>query len=171
MSRFMIAVNVSASALGGDDGKFLRGDVDCSEDVDVLDALQILRNVGRLHVNAEEGCPPIGELTCPSPDTGVPAEEAAIRDLQERLDHCFVGAIEVREVQWNDSCLGVAVQPDEFCLLIITPGYYIQLIDFLTDEGYTYHTDCQGAEVIAIDFLPPEAAVSPAPPESPGSCG
>lgn len=114
-----------------------------------------------------DGCPdePPG---CPGGYTN-PAVAAAFNDLQERLGHCAIEPMEVREVLWPDSCLGV-VSPEEGCFTIVVPGYWIQLLDFTTDEIYTYHTDCTGDDVIATDFLSPDSYVTPPPPESPGAC-
>ncbi|NJR64461.1 MAG: hypothetical protein HC772_02645 [Leptolyngbyaceae cyanobacterium CRU_2_3] len=47
----------------------------------------------------------------------------------------------VEAVDWNDSCLGAA-QPDEFCLMVITPGYRIALSTPLDPtRNYVFHTD------------------------------
>jgi len=42
------------------DGSQMRGDVDCDDDVDAVDALRILRYVAGLNPNLPDGCPPIG---------------------------------------------------------------------------------------------------------------
>jgi hypothetical protein len=62
-----------------------------------------------------------------SQETGVPVAEVAVQQAEP--------------TNWSDSCLG-APQPDEFCLLAITPGYRVTLI---TPQGnYLVHSDRPG---------------------------
>jgi len=49
--------------------------------------------------------------------------------------------VSVEAVQWPNSCLGCA-DPNEMCLMVITPGYRVLLQ--AGDARYEVHTDCTG---------------------------
>ena len=74
--------------------------------------------------------------------------ELAQRDLAKRLsvpvEEIGVGAAEA--VEWPDSCLGVPA-PDQMCLMVITPGYRINLLHGLST--YVYHTDTVDTVILA----------------------
>jgi len=133
-------------------------DADCDGDVDAVDALFVLQHV-------------VGLRPVLCPDTSLPTPVAlAIADLAGRLGipQDAVRVVEAREVVWSNSCLGVGF-PGLMCLMVITPGYWLQLEALVT--GYIYHTDC-GSGVIATDLAEAQGAIidSP-PPPSPGACG
>lgn len=56
-----------------------------------------------------------------------------------------VNIIEVQEVEWPDSCLGVT-QPNQMCLQVITPGY--RLVVQAQGKQIILHTDREGKRII-----------------------
>lgn len=62
---------------------------------------------------------------------GIPTEEITI--------------LEVQEVEWPDSCLGV-VQPDQVCLQVITPGY--RIVVEVKGKKIILHTDREGKRIL-----------------------
>ncbi len=73
-----------------------------------------------------------------------PAVVAAINDLSKRtgIPAEEIVLVTAEDMQWNDSCLGLAA-PDEMCLQVITPGFLIIL-----EAGgiqYEYHTNMDGS--------------------------
>lgn len=56
-----LAVGVTCASLPPPEAAFIQGDIDCDDDVDAVDALQLLRFVAGLGANQPQGCPPLGE--------------------------------------------------------------------------------------------------------------
>ena len=56
-----------------------------------------------------------------------------------------VVVVSVEEVEWPDSCLGVA-QPDVVCAQVITPGYRVILEN--RAQIYEFHTNADGSQVV-----------------------
>ncbi len=56
-----------------------------------------------------------------------------------------VVVVSVEEVEWPDSCLGVA-QPDVVCAQVITPGYRVILEN--RGQVYEFHTNADGSQVV-----------------------
>ena len=88
--------------------------------------------------------------------------ELAQRDLAKRLsvpvEEIGVGAAEA--VEWPDSCLGVPV-PDQMCLMVITPGYRINLLHGLST--YVYHTDTVDTVILAKTVDGSQTVTDPGP--------
>ncbi len=72
-----------------------------------------------------------GKVTTWIEKLGIPTEEITI--------------LEVQEVEWPDSCLGV-VQPDQMCLQVITPGY--RIVVEVKGKKIILHTDREGKRIL-----------------------
>jgi hypothetical protein len=73
----------------------------------------------------------------------------AREDLQGRVGAQSLGevrVVEVRTVNWSDSCIG-HYRPDIMCAQVITPGYLIFL--GVGDRVFEYHSD-SGSRVVFI---------------------
>jgi hypothetical protein len=57
------------------------------------------------------------------------------------IDTAELRIVEIEAVEWADACLGVAAA-DEFCAMVITPGYRV-IVQIGDDdaETYTFHTN------------------------------
>jgi hypothetical protein len=60
------------------------------------------------------------------------------------IDANQITVVSDTEVEWPDSCLGVA-QPGIMCAMMVTPGYLILLR--ANDLEYEYHTNMDGSEI------------------------
>jgi hypothetical protein len=54
-------LGIAAIAAANPAGAGVFGDMDCDDDVDAIDALQILRYLAAMPVNLPQGCPELGE--------------------------------------------------------------------------------------------------------------
>jgi hypothetical protein len=64
----LLALAVATTSLTSASDSTLFGDVDCSDSVNSVDSLHILRHVAGLIVNQQPGCPAIGSQVDPAPD-------------------------------------------------------------------------------------------------------
>jgi hypothetical protein len=87
----------------------------------------------------------------PTPPTDVsqpvpPAAEVVRLAAAEAmaLPEAEVVVTQVNEVEWPNSCLGLADE-DEMCAEVITPGY--QVILEANDQEYVYHTNEDGTVI------------------------
>ncbi len=104
-------------------------------------------------------CEPSVESAAPSPYRDNPAVEAAIKTLveQEGVAEESITVEDVIAVEWPNSCLGCE-KPDQYCLMVITPGYRITLKS--GTETYALHTDRTGRRAIICtlpSFTPPRS--------------
>jgi hypothetical protein len=88
------------------------------------------------------------------------AKEAAANALMEKLNvsRTAVSVVSIEAVRWRNSCLGCAI-PDERCLLVVTPGYRIQLKS--GGKSYTVHTDSAGSRAIVCENPDADGALKP----------
>jgi ribosomal protein L20A (L18A) len=107
------------------------------------------------------------------------AVEAATEHLasQLRISPDRIEVVQVSQVDWPDGCLGLP-GPGEACILVITPGYRIELM--AEGETYVYRTDLEGEIVrqersvpVVVEPTdevepPEEGAVPVEPPEAGG---
>ncbi len=68
------------------------------------------------------------------------AFEAVRQSLAKQLnvDPLTITLVDVQQVEWPDSCLGLA-GPDEMCAQMITPGFLIHVK--AGEKVYEFHTD------------------------------
>jgi hypothetical protein len=90
--------------------------------------------------------PPVDEPTPVAPTNVDVAPKAVIATRDALAKNLKVEATQIRVVgfderEWPDGCLGAA-QPDEMCLQVITPGWWVKL-EF-DGKPFIYHTDATG---------------------------
>ena len=84
-------------------------------------------------------------------DFGVlPVINAAVSLLAETLDvpPDQIAVQGIMQKQWNNSCLGCAGS-EENCLMVITPGYQVQLT--VAGQGYAVHTNADASAARVCD--------------------
>ncbi len=65
----------------------------------------------------------------------------AVREVlakQLNVDPLTISLVDIQQVEWPDSCLGLA-GPDEMCAQMITPGFLIHVK--AGERVYEFHTD------------------------------
>jgi hypothetical protein len=90
--------------------------------------------------------PPVDEPTPIAPTNlgVVPNAVIAARDTlakKLKVEATQIRVVGFEEREWPDGCLGAA-QPDEMCLQVITPGWWVNL-EF-DGKPFIYHTDATG---------------------------
>lgn len=83
------------------------------------------------------------------------AGENQVKDIEERVKDYLMETLgtpreeiyilDIQEVEWNDSCLGVS-KPDQMCLQVITPGY--RIIVEAQGKKLVLHTDREGKRIV-----------------------
>lgn len=75
------------------------------------------------------------------------AKDAAVNALMAKLNVSreAISVVSVEAVEWRNSCLGCAA-PGERCLMVITPGYRVQLES--GGKSYSVHTNNSGSRAI-----------------------
>lgn len=90
--------------------------------------------------------PPVDEPTPIAPTNldVVPKAVIAARDTLAKflkVEATQIRVVGFEEREWPDGCLGAA-QPDEMCLQVITPGWWVNL-EF-DGKPFIFHTDATG---------------------------
>jgi hypothetical protein len=87
-----------------------------------------------------------GRLARLEAQTPSPAAEAAVQALAEQLgfDPTRIDQLTVEQAEWTDSCLGLG-QPNEGCLMVITPGY--RIVVRVDGQTYAARTNQDGSVV------------------------
>ena len=113
---------------------------------------------------------PFFGTSCIGTPAALAIADLAIADLASQLGIAEeeVQTIELREVEWANTCLGVHY-PAVMCGDMLTPGYWVWLE--AQSAVYIYHTDC-GTLVIATNLAQAAGAeIDPPPRGLPGACG
>ena len=113
---------------------------------------------------------PFFGTSCIGTPAALAIADLAIADLASQLGIAEeeVQTIELREVEWANTCLGVHY-PAVMCGDMLTPGYWVWLE--AQSAAYIYHTDC-GTLVIATNLAQAAGAeIDPPPRGLPGACG
>jgi hypothetical protein len=76
-------------------------------------------------------------------DIGLTVRKVAAQDLKVSLNE--VQLIDLEEVEWPDSCLGIREQ-GTMCMMVVTPGY--RVVVEAKGQQVEYHTDREGGRIL-----------------------